>query len=41
MAAEFGLGGYDAAQREQLFDLLRGLRVAAGDFAARRLPGGQ
>jgi DNA-binding MarR family transcriptional regulator len=34
MASEFGLAGFDPAQREQLFGLLRGLRVAAGDFAA-------
>jgi DNA-binding MarR family transcriptional regulator len=34
MAAEFGLAGFDPEQREQLFGLLRGLRVAAGDFAA-------
>ena len=34
MEAEFGLGGFDPAQREQLFGLLRHLRVAAGDFAA-------
>jgi DNA-binding MarR family transcriptional regulator len=34
MGAEFGLGGFDPAQREQLFGLLRELRVAAGDFAA-------
>jgi DNA-binding MarR family transcriptional regulator len=32
MRAEFGVGGLDGAQRSQLFDLLRGLRVAAGDF---------
>jgi DNA-binding MarR family transcriptional regulator len=32
MDAEFGLAGFDDTQREQLFDLLRGLRVAAGDF---------
>jgi DNA-binding MarR family transcriptional regulator len=32
MGAEFGLAGFDAAQRDQLFGLLRGLRVAAGDF---------
>ena len=32
MQAEFGLAGFDEAQRDQLFDLLRGLRVAAGDF---------
>jgi DNA-binding MarR family transcriptional regulator len=34
MAAEFGLAGFDPEQRDQLFGLLRGLRVAAGDFAA-------
>jgi DNA-binding MarR family transcriptional regulator len=33
MAAEFGVGGYDAAQLDEIFGLLRGLRVAAGDFA--------
>ena len=33
MAAEFGLGGYDAAQLDEISGLLRGLRVAAGDFA--------
>jgi len=32
MDAEFGLAGFDDTQREQLFGLLRGLRVAAGDF---------
>jgi DNA-binding MarR family transcriptional regulator len=32
MDAEFGLADFGPAQREQLFDLLRGLRVAAGDF---------
>ena len=32
MAADFGLGGYDAAQLEEMFALLRGLRVSAGDF---------
>jgi DNA-binding MarR family transcriptional regulator len=32
MRAEFGLGSFDIEQRQQLFDLLRGLRVAAGDF---------
>lgn len=32
MAAEFGLRALDRAQRVELFDLLRGLRVAAGDF---------
>jgi len=33
MAAEFGVGGYDAAQLDEISDLLRGLRVAAGDFS--------
>jgi DNA-binding MarR family transcriptional regulator len=32
MSAEFGLGGYDDAQLDELFVLLRSLRVAAGDF---------
>lgn len=32
MSAEFGMAGYDAGQLEDLFGLLRGLRVAAGDF---------
>jgi DNA-binding MarR family transcriptional regulator len=34
MAADFGLGGYDDTQLEDLFGLLRSLRVAAGDFTA-------
>ncbi|HEY5985804.1 MAG TPA: MarR family transcriptional regulator [Streptosporangiaceae bacterium] len=33
MAARFGMGGYDTADLGELFGLLRGLRVAAGDFA--------
>ena len=33
MAAGFGMAGYDSAALGQLFGLLRGLRVAAGDFA--------
>jgi DNA-binding MarR family transcriptional regulator len=33
MAARFGMGGYGAAELGELFSLLRGLRVAAGDFA--------
>jgi DNA-binding MarR family transcriptional regulator len=33
MAAEFGMAGYGAGELEQIFALLRGLRVAAGDFA--------
>jgi DNA-binding MarR family transcriptional regulator len=32
MAAGFGMGGYDSAALGELFGLLRGLRVAAGDF---------
>jgi DNA-binding MarR family transcriptional regulator len=32
MKAEFGLGGYDAVQLDELFVLLRGVRVGAGDF---------
>jgi DNA-binding MarR family transcriptional regulator len=32
MADEFGLGSYDPDQLESLFDLLRELRVNAGDF---------
>jgi len=32
MAAEFGLSGYSAAERSELFSLLRALRVSAGDF---------
>ena len=40
MGAEFGLGGFDPVQREQVFDLLRGLRVAAGDFVAAPAPAG-
>ena len=35
MAADFGLGGYDKAQLEEMFDMLRGLRVTAGDFTER------
>jgi len=32
MAADFGLGDYDKDQLEQMFGMLRGLRVSAGDF---------
>ena len=32
MAAEFGVAGYDPAQLEEMFAMLRGLRVSAGDF---------
>ena len=34
MQAEFAMSGYDPDQLEDLFGLLRGLRVAAGDFKA-------
>ena len=33
MAAEFGLSRYDGDQLKEMFDLLRGLRLAAGDFS--------
>jgi DNA-binding MarR family transcriptional regulator len=32
MTARFGMGGYDSAELEQVFTLLRGLRLEAGDF---------
>ncbi|HEY2289052.1 MAG TPA: MarR family transcriptional regulator [Streptosporangiaceae bacterium] len=34
MAADFGMSGYDPAELEHISSSLRGLRVAAGDFAA-------
>ena len=37
MAARFGMGGYRTGELGQLFTLLRGLRLAAGDFT----PGSQ
>jgi DNA-binding MarR family transcriptional regulator len=36
MAARFGMASYDPAQLGQVFGLLRGLRIAAGDFAPDR-----
>jgi DNA-binding MarR family transcriptional regulator len=43
MAADFGMGGYSEDQLEEMFTMLRGLRVMAGDFpeedAAATLPG--
>jgi DNA-binding MarR family transcriptional regulator len=33
MAARFGMAGYDDGALTELFDLLRGLRLAAGDFS--------
>jgi len=38
MAAEFGLGGYQQDQLQEIFDLLRGLRLDAGDFIASEVP---
>jgi len=35
MAAQFGLDGYDEAGLEEMFRMLRGLRVTAGDFSDR------
>lgn len=32
MAADFGLGGYGKEQLDEMFAMLRGLRVMAGDF---------
>ena len=32
MAARFGMAGYDSPELGELFTLLRGLRVSAGDF---------
>jgi len=32
MAMDFGLGGYDAEECRAIFDVLRPLRIAAGDF---------
>lgn len=32
MAARFGMGGYGSGELAELFTLLRGLRLAAGDF---------
>jgi DNA-binding MarR family transcriptional regulator len=42
IAAEFGMGGYGDRQLEEISAMLRGLRVAAGDFAddERPAPGG-
>ena len=32
MSAQFGMAGYEGGQLQELFDMLRGLRVTAGDF---------
>jgi DNA-binding MarR family transcriptional regulator len=39
MAAGFCMRGYDEAELEEMFHMLRGLRVSAGDFT-ERLPDG-
>jgi len=43
MAAEFGMGEYSEHDRGELFALLRGLRLTAGDFIAELTlpPGGR
>ena len=38
MAARFGMGGYHADELGELFSLLRGLRLAAGDFTPGPAP---
>jgi hypothetical protein len=38
MTAEFGMGGYSDEQLGELFSLLRGLRMTAGDFLTGDLP---
>jgi hypothetical protein len=38
MAARFGMGGYRADELGELFSLLRGLRLAAGDFTPGPAP---
>jgi DNA-binding MarR family transcriptional regulator len=40
MAARFGMAGYETAELAALFSLLRGLRVAAGDFTPSLAPAG-
>jgi DNA-binding MarR family transcriptional regulator len=40
MAARFGMSGYGTGELEQVFTLLRGLRLAAGDFAPEPDPAG-
>lgn len=39
MAADFGLGGYSQDELSEMFGLLRGLRLSAGDFT-EELPDG-
>jgi DNA-binding MarR family transcriptional regulator len=38
MAADFGLGGYEKDQLREIFDLLRSLRLTAGDFIPAEAP---
>ena len=40
MAADFGMAGYDQERLDEIFALLRGLRVAAGDFISGGSPDG-
>jgi DNA-binding MarR family transcriptional regulator len=37
MAARFGMAGYDPLALEEIFTLLRGLRVSVGDFRAEKV----
>ncbi|HEX4060798.1 MAG TPA: MarR family transcriptional regulator [Streptosporangiaceae bacterium] len=39
MKSDFALAGYDPDQLAEIFDLLRALRLAAGDFTAPNAPG--
>jgi DNA-binding MarR family transcriptional regulator len=41
MAAEFGLGGYQPGELKEIFDLLRVLRLTAGDFIPAETEGAQ
>jgi DNA-binding MarR family transcriptional regulator len=40
MATRFGMGGYGTGELEQVFTLLRGLRLEAGDFVAGQAEAG-
>ncbi len=40
MAAEFGLAGFGPGQLKEIFDLLRELRLSAGDFVSEAGPTG-
>ena len=39
MAARFGMGGYGSGELDEVFTLLRGLRLAAGDFVPEQARG--